>query len=119
MLSSVIIKHSLDAQKIIDELKSKGHFVESKVIETDKHTAESCVNLKADVVYLEAEDGFSTLTEVTTKLGWKKFRLFAFDLTDGEDSVKFYICYGENCFNAFPVYIFNGNFTLDKFEKFM
>ncbi len=119
MLSSLIISHSSNAQEIIESLKTKGHFSDSAIIESGKYLSDSRLDLKADVVYLEAEDGFSTLTTVTTKLGWKKFRLFAFDLSDGVRSVKFFICYGENCFSRFPIYIFNGNFTLEKFEKFI
>ena len=119
MYTSVIVKRSNAAKKIIGELKEKGVFVHAEVLDLDTKVAKICADMKAEVVYIEAESGFSALVDITTRLGWKKFRIFAFDLSDGVSSVKFYICYGENCFNAFPANIFNSDFSIEKFERYI
>ena len=117
-MNSIIIRHTDNAQKIIETLKAKGQLKTSVVLEKDIEL-KRIVGIDTDIVFIEAENNYSTLIAVTTFLGWKKFRLFAFDLTDGIDYAKFFIVYGENCFESFPNFIFNKNFTIEKFENYM
>ncbi|MBO4323728.1 MAG: hypothetical protein J5836_03605 [Clostridia bacterium] len=119
MFTSVVVKRTANADKIITGLKGRGVLVGATVLDLDGNAAKSCARINAQVVFLEAESGFSALVEITTRLGWKKFRIFSFDMTDGGSSAKFYICYGENCFNIFPNSIFNQDFSLEKFESYI
>ena len=119
MFTSVIVKRSTLADKVIGGLKDKGMLANAEVLDLNADAAKVCAKMNAEVVSLEAESGFSALVEITTRLGWKKFRIFSFDMTDGVSSAKFYICYGENCFNAFPTSIFNQDFSLEKFERYV
>ena len=118
MFTSVIVKRSSIADKIIVGLKGRGVLSGATVLDLNCDVAKSCAKINAEVVFLEAESGFSALVDITTGLGWKKFRIFSFDMTDGVSSAKFYICYGETCFNAFPTTIFNQNFSIEKFESY-
>ena len=83
-MNSIIIRHTDNAQKIIETLKAKGQLKTSVVLEKDIEL-KRIVGIDTDIVFIEAENNYSTLIAVTTFLGWKKFRLFAFDLTDGID----------------------------------
>ena len=118
MFTSVIVKRTDIAEKVIAHLKEKGVFTDAQVINFDGGAGDLCAKLKAEIVFIEAENGFSALVDITTRLNWKKFRLFAFNLTDGVSNAKFYVCYGESCFSAFPNKIFNQDFSIEKFESY-
>ncbi len=116
MIKGVLIKKSLSVDEIVRNLKSRGVLRNIEVIDLSSATAQKCKEIGADVIFVEEESGVRVLVEITGRLGWKKFRVFSFDLGDGEKSAKFYACYSEKCFEFFPPYLYGTNFSIEKFD---
>ena len=114
MIKSVIIKNSLSANKIILNLKDKGFLRDIEVIELNAKSAQKCEEIGTDAFFLEEKSGVKALVDITSKLGWKKFRIFSFNMQDEDNSVRFYACYCEKCFNLFPAYVFGSDFSVKK-----
>ena len=119
MSNVILIRYSDKAQKIIDNLRPAGRLADVKVIDGKSQTIENYAKSNVDVLYFEAGNGLTPLGNAAMALGWRKFRMFLFGLTDGEDTAEFYLCIGERSFSAFPPYIFNKDFTLEKFESYI